>query len=597
MFKTTIKNIDLASFDFSTPLFPDVHDRAFWDTKVDKTLIEKAESYLTYDWPIIKATDYMEYKKTGNRAIMEDIHFARRRALVTLSLSELMENKGRFLPQITNGIFTICEESYWGVSAHWYCNVIGNIQSPEYPYIDLFAAQTAQILSFISVLLRKPLLDFCPEIIDRVDYEMERRIFVPYLTHHDYWWMGYYKKVNNWNPWILSNVLSSFLLLEKNPLRMKKAIAKMLAEITFYYDCMPNDGGCDEGPGYWTRAGASLFEFLDQLKIATGGKINLFGDEKIKKIGAYIAKVYIAEGTVMNFGDGGHHIGSAPMIYLYGKETEQPEMMALAAEITAIEKRKNLSSAHSEIIDFRRALYELSTKDEIEAKSIPFSPNNLCLFPDLQVAALRKDGWILGAKGGNNAEFHNHNDVGNFLLYDNGTPVLVDAGVGDYTRQTFGKERYTIWTMQSGYHNLPTVNGIDQKDGWKFRADSFSAEESMATISFKSAYPEESDLRNLTRTLLLTDEGFTMTDKFSFASGSGTIVEHMLTPYCPQVTDSSVLLDGKYEIICDGGTISVDEIHFAGNHKLESSWKNAVLYRINVDYGSQETTTIRVRRI
>ena len=597
MFKSTIKNLDLSSINFSTPLFPDAHDRAFWEAKVDKTIIQKAENYLTYEWPIIKATDYMEYKKTGNRAIMEDIHFDRRRALVCLSLGELMENKGRFLPQITNGIYTICEESYWGVSAHWYCNVICNIQSPEYPYIDLFAAQTAQILSFISVLLRKPLLAFCPEIIDRVDYEMERRIFVPYLTHRDFWWMGYYKKVNNWNPWILSNVLSAFLLLEKNPLRMQRAIDKMLTEITYYYDCMPEDGGCDEGPGYWTRAGASLFEFLYQLKVATDGKINLFGDEKIKKIGAYIAKVYIAEGTVINFGDGGHHIGAAPMIYLYGKETEQPEMMALAAEITEIGKRKNLSSSHSEIIDFRRALYELSTKDEIEKQSPSFSPKPLCLLPDLQVATLRKNGWVLGAKGGNNAEFHNHNDVGNFLLYENGTPVLIDAGVGDYTRQTFGKERYTIWTMQSGYHNLPTVGGVDQKDGWKFRADSFSADEGAVTVSFKSAYPEESDLNSLTRALVLCDDGLTLTDGFAFTSGSGSVVEHLMTPYCPVVKGNAVRLDEKYEILCDSDAISVDEIRFEGNRKLQSSWKNSVLYRINIDCGTRETVTVRVRRV
>ena len=39
-------------------------------------------------------------------------------------------------------------------------------------------------------------------------------------------------------------------------------------------------------------------------------------------------------------------------------------------------------------------------------------------------------------------------------------PVIIDAGVGTYTRQTFSSERYTIWTMQSNYHNLPMINGF-----------------------------------------------------------------------------------------------------------------------------------------
>ena len=54
-----------------------------------------------------------------------------------------------------------------------------------------------------------------------------------------------------------------------------------------------------------------------------------------------------------------------------------------------------------------------------------------------------------------------------FSLYIDETPVLIDAGVGTYTRQTFGDERYTIWTMQSLFHNLPEINGTQQAFGAK----------------------------------------------------------------------------------------------------------------------------------
>ena len=57
----------------------------------------------------------------------------------------------------------------------------------------------------------------------------------------------------------------------------------------------------------------------------------------------------------------------------------------------------------------------------------------------------------LGMKGGHNDESHNHNDVGSFVVYHNGKPILVDPGVGEYTSKTFSKERYTIWTMHSDY--------------------------------------------------------------------------------------------------------------------------------------------------
>lgn len=41
----------------------------------------------------------------------------------------------------------------------------------------------------------------------------------------------------------------------------------------------------------------------------------------------------------------------------------------------------------------------------------------------------------------------------------------MDIGVESYTEKTFSSRRYEIWTMQSGYHNLPTLMGKDQKDG------------------------------------------------------------------------------------------------------------------------------------
>jgi hypothetical protein len=65
----------------------------------------------------------------------------------------------------------------------------------------------------------------------------------------------------------------------------------MLSEIQCYYNTIPADGGCDEGPGYWGRAGASLFEFLYLLKCSTNGALDLFGDEKICMIADYLKKV------------------------------------------------------------------------------------------------------------------------------------------------------------------------------------------------------------------------------------------------------------------------------------------------------------------
>ena len=48
--------------------------------------------------------------------------------------------------------------------------------------------------------------------------------------------------------------------------------------------------------------------------------------------------------------------------------------------------------------------------------------------------------------------------------------MLIDVGVETYTAKTFSGSRYDIWTMQSAFHNLPTMNGVMQKNGRDFRA-------------------------------------------------------------------------------------------------------------------------------
>jgi hypothetical protein len=79
-------------------------------------------------------------------------------------------------------------------------------------------------------------------------------------------------------------------------------------------------------------------------------------------------------------------------------------------------------------------------------------------------------GLFLATHGGHNDESHNHNDVGDFIIYYKGKPMIIDAGRGNYTARTFSKQRYELWFTQSQHHNLPMINGIGQKDGRSFEA-------------------------------------------------------------------------------------------------------------------------------
>lgn len=109
----------------------------------------------------------------------------------------------------------------------------------------------------------------------------------------------------------------------------------------------------------------------------------------------------------------------------------------------------------------------------------------------------------MGAKFGTNHESHNHNDVGNFIIYVNGSPAIIDIGVGTYTNVTFSGDRYSIFSMQSQWHNTPTINGVLQMEGNKYFASNVSHTSNEESVTFtgniSGAYPKEAEVKSWIR--------------------------------------------------------------------------------------------------
>ena len=121
---------------------------------------------------------------------------------------------------------------------------------------------------------------------------------------------------------------------------------------------------------------------------------------------------------------------------------------------------------------------------------------------------------FLAAKGGYNDESHNHNDAGTCSVWFNQTPILIDAGVGTYTRQTFSGERYSIWTMQSNYHNLPMINGVPERNGRSFKATEVKASKNSFSANIATAYPKEAKAKRWIRSYKVKDNQAQITDAF-----------------------------------------------------------------------------------
>ena len=594
--------------------YPKLGERAAWDaypSVIRAAVIDKAERRLDMTWPSSPATEFMEYFRSGSRE--EPGRIERREALLCFALAECFEAKGRFIDQIINGIWMICEESFWGVSAH---NGVfhgvdmagtGILPDIENPFIDLFAAETAAMLACIRYLLKDAIDAVTPLVTRRIDIEMERRIVQPFLNRIDFWWMGFMPRdMCNWTPWICSNMLTVFLLMEQNGNRRAQAVEKICRSLDLFLASYGADGGCDEGTSYWFHAGGSLFDCLEQLSMATGGALNLYGDSLIKNIGAYISNCHIAGDYFVNFADGGAVIGrfNSPLVYRYGKRVGDGSMMGLASSklrAYKIEDEQSLPRLLSalEVYD-EIAAYDKGAAGAAEAAGAAGAaeaagaagaaeaagvtgmaagiPPMDVWMGDIQVAIARSassyDGIFLAAKGGHNDESHNHNDVGSFILFADGFPCIIDLGVETYTRKTFSPERYSIWTMRSTYHNLPVLNGFEQLPGAGFRAADvqyFSENDHMSlSMDIGGAYDKRSGIKSYRRTymldrsvsgggggcLTLTDEyEFTFADYEHESMHANELLMNFMSVYEPILREGALQLtlpNGKIlSIVCE----------------------------------------------
>ena len=584
MFKRFLAEHSFAEYKLDTKMFPTVSDREFWESFAEGGYVEKAEKFIDYNWPITPASEIMEFVRSGSRR-SEQPGFERRDRLLTFALAELVENKGRFLPQIVNGLLAICEETSWACCAHWEDEIPHNFHDVRKPYIDLRAGETAEKFALIITLLREPLEEYCPEIIERVKYELEVRISEPYLAHTNYWWMGYGERVpNNWNPWIISNVMTVFLLLEEDKQRLYRALEKAFVELQNYCDGMPDDGGCDEGPSYWDRAGASLFECVYLIKQASGGKIDLCGDEKFAKIGAYPKTVHVDKDYFACIADA-HYTGLAGIMIMdfgYALETNQKDLMNFCA---AVYQQRTVDVNPYRSGNMRRLFYHREFFDKLKnyEVSLPIH-DKLEFLPELQLAGLRQDDLLIFAKGGHNDESHNHNDIGSFCFHEREIPVLADLGIGVYTRFTFSEHRYDmVEEVKAANHTIPAFDGVTQQYGRGYRADSFEANEDEIKISFASAYPKEAGLVSLERRLSFIENGMKCVDHFERESGTdGKVSEVFISVLPVEIKDGAAIIGGRYRLSSNVGQVRGEYKKF-NDASLEKSWKTDGYTRICVD--------------
>jgi hypothetical protein len=591
---------------------------------------EKARGLKEREWPQLPASLYLDFYRNGNRSRYENKYFERRGNLLTLTLAECIGGAGEFLDKIIDGVWLVSEESTWVLPAH----LNKELPYPDDPApVDLFAAETASLFSWIYYFLGDALAARSPAVRLRMEKEAERRILTPFLQS-DFFWSGLAddRPVNNWNPWINSNLLVAYLVFSGIFPKYKEGVNKAIRSINRFIESYAEDGGCDEGPSYFSRAGASLFDFIEELGHITDVSY-LYRQPKLQNMAAYIYKVYIAGNYYVNYADGAPEVSISPgLLNRVGKNTGDATLCGFTAgpgeEIPARDEavspqggdirytspltRRKLELVMSRVFSLHRFLSDIfspppegpqpaGTKAALNLPTVNW-------FPGIQVVTARDrgdsgEGLFFSAKGGHNDESHNHNDIGNFILYCDGVPVLIDAGAGTYTKFTFNEKRYTIWTMQSCYHNCPAVNGTDQLPGRDRKASgvSFLTENGITKFSMDiaGAYPEAAGIRSYRREFIFRQGGgLSVTDTWSLKENAPLTI-NLLCREKPEEVDRGILLSGKILLeYVPPLERAVDEIPLT-DPKLYADWGQDKLYRLRLTLkraGTSGTAELRLSK-
>jgi hypothetical protein len=487
--------------DASLPV-PPASERSVWapDALHAQTLAELSEragADRGSPWPVPLASDYARYFRDGDRDAYEAVIWAREQRLSRAAVMAAATLDPRWVDEVADGVSLLCEQSSWSWPAHDDTFAVHGAVVPTVtdPYLDLGAGEVAAQLAWIDHLLGVQLDERVPGVRARIRQEVHRRVFSPFVARRDWHWLGLHGDAHNWCAWIHGNLLVAALRLAG---RDRGALVDLAVDgLARYVAAIPADGAIDEGFSYWWQGACRALEALDVLEHATGGALGTDMMAALRESVAFPHRMHLGGPWYVNHADGWARTTGRwwPWHALHRAATRVGDDDARAH--AAAHRGPDAPVAHEDQ-GLGRLLRALTDPDWVTAARAPSPLPRDVWLPSTQVLVARREagspaGLALVVKGGHNDEHHNHNDVGSVVVALAGVPVLVDAGRPTYTAQTFGPDRYAIWTMQSSWHNVPEIQGTAQAPGREHAARDVSAhvgdERSGLSLDLAAAYP------------------------------------------------------------------------------------------------------------
>ncbi len=431
---------------------------------------------------------------------------------------------------------------------------------------------------------------------DRIRGAILEKVVTPVRGDYEFhWWATAYRC--NWCGVCNSGVgIAGLALLTENP-QLTDIVAESYNRINSMFDELGEDGGWQEGGGYWNYGVHTSVFFADALKRLTNSKHNLFKNKRLAK-NPVTFPLYISlpEKRSLNFEDssGNNVIGSAHLINKLTTETNSEQAAWYRAEFFG---------AGNDIFDI------IWPRPKVKAKAPEIASRH---FKTIDWWVMRSDFkssdkvLVAGKAGMNDDPHHGHLDIGHFVVHWQNEYYICDIGRGGYDEKYFDDARWNYPHASSIGHNVVFVNGEKQisanlrKQEWtpdvggdveEFRT---SDKQDYVRMNPTKAYPNKELIGWKRQIILEKPEISVVVDEIETKPGSDIEIRfHPGVDY--ELHDDLVLLEGKNGMMALIPLSSEDTTIKAGKHACQ--YINASKDFFWVDYFDTEIKSKEIKTI
>ena len=426
---------------------PAVENRSAWE-KVKthpqwKNLLEIAEKQrvqiLEDPFPY-----YMDFRNKGDRRSYQKRLFAIQ-DFGPLAIVYCATKEKKWLRPIEKRVEMLLALPTWVLPAHYSAL---NCQTGNTDVIDINAASIAGELAMLLHILGPELK---PSLAEKLKAELLRRIVIPWEQvlagdHYIYDWM---ERNDNWNAVCISGCAATFLMLDLEKERKDRLLELALRKSDHFLSGFGSDGYCSEGISYWYYGFGHFLQFAETVK-RYNGKNPLTSDVRAKMAARYPERIKITQGCYPTYADASP---AEKVYYLELRDLLLGKRKGFSSRVSLV-KNKDLSRLIS--ILFAPVDERSAEQTEIEVNTV---------FDQAQVYVGRETpacSMGVSFKGGHNQEFHNHNDIGSYIVAIDGISLVLDPGTEIYTARTFSNRRYESRLIGSYGHSVPRIDGKEQ---------------------------------------------------------------------------------------------------------------------------------------